>query len=60
VTLARREAWLNNINYPLLMPCIPVGAVEQREAAIFAQTLESKAKDQKIAAFGSSYGALDR
>jgi hypothetical protein len=51
---------LNNINYPLLMPCILVGAVEQREAAIFAQTLESKAKDQKIAAFGSSYGALDR
>jgi len=34
-----------------------VGAVECNEAAIFPQTLESQAKDQKIAAFGSSYRA---
>ncbi|CAI8897094.1 hypothetical protein BK655_03770 [Pseudomonas brassicacearum] len=32
-----------------------VGAVECSEAAIFPQTLEPQAKDQKIAAFGSSY-----
>ena len=32
-----------------------VGAVECNEAAIFSETLESQAKDQKIAAFGSSY-----
>jgi hypothetical protein len=34
---------------------VNVGAVERSEAAIFALTLESQAKDQKIAAFGSSY-----
>ena len=33
----------------------PVGADERSEAAIFPSTLESQAKDQKIAAFGSSY-----
>nr|BFE91079.1 hypothetical protein GCM10020185_16150 [Pseudomonas brassicacearum subsp. brassicacearum] len=32
-----------------------VGAVECNEAAIFPQTLESQAKDQKIAGFASSY-----
>ncbi|WP_411740732.1 DUF6124 family protein, partial [Pseudomonas sp. A-RE-6] len=32
-----------------------VGAVECNEAAIFPQPLESQVKDQKIAAFGSSY-----
>ncbi len=35
--------------------CSPVGAAERSEAAIFPQALESQAKDQKIAAFGSSY-----
>ncbi|SCY92139.1 hypothetical protein SAMN03159391_03805 [Pseudomonas sp. NFACC37-1] len=33
-----------------------VGAVECNEAAIFPKTLESQAKDQKIAGFASSYG----
>jgi hypothetical protein len=37
--------------------CRPVGAAECNEAAIFPQTLKSQAKDQKIAAFGSSYSA---
>ncbi len=37
-----------------------VGAVERSEAAIFALTLESQAKDQKIAAFGSSYRSRTR
>ncbi|KQW41605.1 hypothetical protein ASC85_01575 [Pseudomonas sp. Root401] len=32
-------------------------AVECNEAAIFPQTLESQAKDQKIAGFASSYRA---
>jgi len=32
-----------------------VGAVERSEAAIFPQTLESQAKNQKIAGFASSY-----
>jgi len=40
-----------------LAPAGPVGADERSEAAIFALTLESPAKNQKIAAFGSSYSA---
>ena len=35
--------------------CSRVGAVERSEAAIFPQAHESQGKDQKIAAFGSSY-----
>ncbi len=38
-----------------LLPLDVVGAVECNEAAIFPQALESQTKDQKIAAFGSSY-----
>ncbi|WP_339480442.1 MULTISPECIES: hypothetical protein [unclassified Pseudomonas] len=39
-----------------------VGATERSEAAIFSLAVESRAKDQdqKIAAFGSSYGAARR
>ncbi|OAB51774.1 hypothetical protein APS14_25445 [Pseudomonas thivervalensis] len=34
-----------------------VGAVERSEAAIFPLPIESRAKDQKIAGFASSYRA---
>ncbi len=42
-------------NHPGGSACSPVGAVERSEAAIFPQAHESQEKDQKIAAFGSSY-----
>ncbi len=35
----------------------PVGAAECNEAAIFPRSLESQAKDQKIAGFASAYKA---
>ncbi|SDG25258.1 hypothetical protein SAMN04490204_3560 [Pseudomonas thivervalensis] len=38
-----------------LLPLGGVGAVECNEAAILSLSIESKAKDQKIAASGSSY-----
>ena len=40
-----------------LLPRGYVGAVECNEAAILSLSIECKAKDQRIAAFGSAYSA---